>query len=917
MLIPDTLNAEWNAYIDIYRPDIHDQRYPDGQTRTIFGFNVNGDKIEKDGKEGAEETAKITYPLYLTFKALRELPNVPSANNTIRARIEAEIINSHQELKKESTGPITKTAPGADPLSPSERIAIEEEINQAVSRGEFAIFTINDAVRELLQSRGPPQIANILNDLDSGLVKLRAIDIGPYPGFLRKDTSKDRYVYAYTTKESNLVYINITTAFRFLFDSSFSYFLKESLEKLEKELTTKTKDLSKETDAAKQKDLQAKLSALEKDIRFLKEFPAAVLGQVIIHEYSEAVTSFSHEQASALEITLSSNYALTKGISDLDLFILDHAAREGALSYLVSLSGSSIPQSTLVEALRKLLFLHYRSSDIKAFFVNHVQEELRLAASGALKDIRSAVESSLGKSRINKGQDIRGVAYQYIPYKQEEVNAEIYYRLGRAAVSITRCVLGKEQLKIASGKDVRIHSKYLQQALISGIRSKGANVVDIGFKYTSTPMVSSAVYSYPDLDGAIQVTASHNDFSFNGVKFILGKENMSEELINKLFILAYHDDLDASLEGDYEQRDYWPLYQKEVADFIRERFTGVEGIDQERPFTGRRYAVEGVSGASGETFIPVLLGLGVKDSDIVRIHTRPNGYFPYHIPNPDEKPTKECLLSALKADPTIDSGVAFDSDGDRLFFGEKSGKNVTNHAIICMFALKIPGPMVVNSRTTMAAKETKLSRNEPFQKSKSGYVYVKDAGRKLKATAAVEESGHFMFSPTYVDDGMRSAGMVFAFIAQEGKSVNEIVKATTYPEFTMVTINPRLPSDLPKEDCLKFVQSFTKSEIPYFQANFTGIEILTIDGLLVEFAQDANRPWRGWFQFRQSLSEPTKLYIDYEATSAEGIRELNNILREALKRHEADLPKLSAVAAELSNEKIEARLPIKKDSARP
>ena len=90
----------------------------------------------------------------------------------------------------------------------------------------------------------------------------------------------------------------------------------------------------------------------------------------------------------------------------------------------------------------------------------------------------------------------------------------------------------------------------------------------------------------------------------------------------------------------------------------------------------------------------------------------------------------------------------------------------------------------------------------------------------------------------------------------------------------MISIKPRLPSDLAKEEALKIVQEFSAAEVDYFTNQVEDTRVITIDGLLVEFNQTDKRNYRGWFQFRQSLSEPTKLYLDFEATSIDGLKEI-------------------------------------------
>ncbi|MCM8827475.1 MAG: hypothetical protein NC904_08190, partial [Candidatus Omnitrophica bacterium] len=598
-------------YMDIFIPfvfttdSIRLNRRLERDTRPKEEGGDRGDSAEYVINELAD---KQFHEMYDAMKYIVELASRTSSVKTYIWR-QIDEYKSGIYVYKPQTSPITKTAPFTQDLTSDEVEFIESRLKGALNKGEAEVFTINDAVRELLRQRSPPELIKVLNDLEEGRVKLRALDIGPYPGFKRLNTKRDRYVYAYTTKEDGTFYINITTAFRFLFDKEFSYYLKDAIKKIEKEIATQEKTLGKATSEEVKRKTQQKIDALEKDKAFLEDYSTAVLTQIIVYEYIEAVLGLSHHRADQLEREFMSSYAQRKGLSDLDLFILDHAAKEGAIEYLFSLIGKEdIPQDTLKEYIQKTLFLHYLSSDIQTRFLNHQEAIVRESAGLALADIQKVVKSSLGEASIHKGQDIRGIAYQYIPYKQEELCYEVYYRLGRAIASVMKEELNKGEISIGVGKDVRIHSSYLQRALIEGLISKGVNVIDIGFKYTTTPMVSNVVYSWSELDGALQVTASHNDFTYNGLKIIFGKENMSEELISKTFGEAYNDELgyQDSPKGSYRQRDYWLDYKQEVIDFIHKQFEEIEGIDRERPLKGRKYAVEGVNGANGEIFVEIL-----------------------------------------------------------------------------------------------------------------------------------------------------------------------------------------------------------------------------------------------------------------------------------------------------------------------
>src|SRR5947208_11712793 len=235
---------------------------------------------------------------------------------------------------------------------------------------------------------------------------------------------------------------------------------------------------------------------------------------------------------------------------------------------------------------------------------------------------------------ILREYDIRGIVGSTLT----EADA---YALGR-----TYAALAKDEgaARIAVGRDGRTHSGMLEAALIRGLTEGGIDVMQIGMG--PSPMLYFATH-YLDVDGGIQVTGSHNPADYNGFKLLLNGRSV--------FGAEIQDIGRRSAAGD------WTAGNGRVEDIdIREAYVNrlLEG------FSGKGFRIgwDAGNGAAG----PILDMLVERlPGQHYAIFTHVDGRFPNHHPDP----TVEANLSDLKqlvADKSLDFGIAFDGDGDRI-----------------------------------------------------------------------------------------------------------------------------------------------------------------------------------------------------------------------------------------------------------
>ncbi|HNX91409.1 MAG TPA: hypothetical protein PKG81_06105, partial [Candidatus Omnitrophota bacterium] len=579
-------------------------------------------------------------------------------------------------------------------------------------------------------------------------------------------------------------------------------------------------------------------------------------------------------------------------------------------------------KNALVSAVAKALYLDFSLDEIEKYKFDpnaDMKEAAAKAEEMTMATIDSSLKAAAKKGGIYKGQDLRGVAAVDSLDDAVEINYEVAFRLGQSLAKTVMEKSGKSNPTIGVGKDVRISSPKIQKAFIKGVREAGGNVRDFGFPYMSTPMASFAAGYFTDLDAAVEITASHNDWRYGGVKVVFGKENMkSKDLQVVTARAAEKSELPvAKKRGTVEVVDLMTPYRQ----YVKEKFISLLG--SEEPFKGLTIAVDGAGGVYG-FFADIVEELGGK---AIRVNCTPNGYYPSHIPNPVEPSGIKELVGIVKDNPGS-IGVSFDSDGDRIAFVAEGGREVSNNEILCLLAQGTDKPMVINSRATLGVYDEMIKSGSYAKKARAGYAFIKQMARSLGSDVAGEESGHFMFGPDFVDDGIMTAGRIFGVIARkqdsEGKNFAMSANETGYNKY--VSMIDRIKVELKKQsEKNKAIpndqwKDINQSIINKLIADFSSPEAAKkgfwldpavkkdvwkdetkidgeVDGCMVFFGRQENGLPKGWALYRPSLSQPDKVYIDIEADTPQNAAllaaELRTALAKAIEGEDADLGSLT------------------------
>jgi phosphomannomutase len=356
--------------------------------------------------------------------------------------------------------------------------------------------------------------------------------------------------------------------------------------------------------------------------------------------------------------------------------------------------------------------------------------------------------------KVFKAYDVRGL----YPDDLDEAGG---YAIGRGYVEQF------EPRRIAVGRDMRLSSPQMAAAVIRGAAEAGAEVLDLGL--VGTEMVYFAVGEL-ELDGGIEVTASHNPKEYTGLKIVrrgalpVGGESGLLDVRDRAMA---SESRPGAVEGRVSTYDIWPAYVDRVMSFI-----DVSSIRR------LKVVIDAANGMAGAMLPPVLERLPI---DVVRCYFDPDGSFPNHEPNPLLPENREFIV-AKTLEEGADLGVAFDGDADRCFFVDDRGEFVPGDFATALFAetvlAKEPGAKIIyDVRASWAVPETIERAGGIPLVNRVGHAYIKHRMRKDGAAFGGEVSGHYYFREfSQADSGVVPFLLMLELVSKSGKKLSELLK---------------------------------------------------------------------------------------------------------------------------------------------
>jgi phosphomannomutase len=423
-------------------------------------------------------------------------------------------------------------------------------------------------------------------------------------------------------------------------------------------------------------------------------------------------------------------------------------------------------------------------------------------------------------SQIFKAYDVRGV----VP---DELDDDVTRRIGAAFAAWSSAT------RIAVGHDCRLSSPELAAAIREGMRSQGADVIDLGL--ASTDLVYFASGS---LDvAAVMLTASHNPPQWNGIKFCLaGATPVGEDSgLAEIRALAERDLAPAAPRGSEERRDLLDAYVDHVLSFV--------DAEAMRPLT---VVADTANGMGGLVVPAVFERLPVK---LVHLFPELDGTFPNHPADPIDPENQRDVKAAVRAEHA-DAGLAFDGDADRVFVVDERAEGVGGSEITALVAVAMlerhPGAKIVhNLICSWAVPEVIREHGGEPVRTRVGHSFIKAVMAETGAVFGGEHSGHYYFRDNYrADSGLIAAVVVLQQLSRSEVPLSELL-APYHRYVSSGEINSRVGD---KEGTIERVAHA-----------FPGGREDRLDGLTVEFDD-----W--WFNVRPSNTE-SLLRLNVEARS--------------------------------------------------
>jgi phosphomannomutase len=424
-----------------------------------------------------------------------------------------------------------------------------------------------------------------------------------------------------------------------------------------------------------------------------------------------------------------------------------------------------------------------------------------------------------------KAYDVRGIY-------PTELDEDGGYRIGRAFVEQF------ETERIAVGRDMRVSSPSMAEAVREGAADGGADVLDLGL--VATEMLYFAVGEL-GLDGGIAVTASHNPKDYTGMKIVrrgalpVGGDSGLLEVRDRATAGAWRD----AKRGEIRSEDIWDRFVERVLSFV--------DVSALKPL---RIVIDAANGMAGVMLPPVLDRLPTLD--VVRCYFEPDGTFPNHEPNPLLPENRAFIISKTR-DEGADFGVAYDGDADRCFFVDDTGEFVPGDFVTALFAesflAKEPGGKIIyDVRASWAVPEAITRAGGEALMNRVGHAFIKQRMREDDAVFGGEVSAHYYFRDfVQADSGTVPFLLMCELVSRRGK-LSEILAPFRERYFITGEINTPV-ADVPVK--------LTELEDRFG----AGARVSHLDGLSVD-AED----WH--FNVRPSNTEPL-LRLNLEARTKE------------------------------------------------
>lgn len=429
---------------------------------------------------------------------------------------------------------------------------------------------------------------------------------------------------------------------------------------------------------------------------------------------------------------------------------------------------------------------------------------------------------------IFKAYDIRGVY-------GKNLTEEVATAVGKAFPKVV------ETTQVIVGRDGRVSSPAMKDALVKGLTSVGVSVIDVGQVSTDMYYYACATKNLP----GIMVTASHNPKEYNGFKmvreipYLLSGDEGIQDIRTIIETDAYP--AESSTPGSVEQ---WS-----IMDGFVEKIASLVDIAALKPM---RVIADTANGMVGPSLTELFKR--IPQVELTPMYFEVDGTFPNHGGDPLQEENRRELMDRVSAED-YDLGFLFDPDGDRFFCIDNQGRFVSGDfmtAILASYFLdKQPGASIVyDIRASLAVKDTVLEKGGTPIYNRVGHSYIKKTMKDRNAIFGGEVTGHYYFTEFFgCDSGLAPMMYLMDLLSRTDRSLAEILDEYGSKYHISGEINSKV-ADVPA----------TIARVKEHYAP-DAKEVIEIDGITCEMGD-----WR--FNVRGSNTEPL-IRLNLEATSPE------------------------------------------------
>ncbi|MDO4711935.1 MAG: phosphomannomutase/phosphoglucomutase [Peptostreptococcaceae bacterium] len=481
---------------------------------------------------------------------------------------------------------------------------------------------------------------------------------------------------------------------------------------------------------------------------------------------------------------------------------------------------------------------------------------------------------------LQNGTDIRGIALENDVRPVNMTNDDIRAIAG----GILRWLMSRSNnktntLRIAIGMDSRVTGPKIKELLMEEFSRHCVSIVDCGLA-TTPAIFMTTIWEEYSCNCGIMITASHLPYYYNGLKIFTSAGATERSDIREILTFAsecYDSIEETEGRGQVRTMELLEDYSNHLVRNI------IKATGMSKPLEGMRVIVDAGNGSGGFFASKVLATLGADTTGSRFLD--PDGMFPNHEPNPENKEAMESISSAVLKHHA-DLGIIFDTDVDRAAIVTDDGMEVNRNSLIALISDIVlrehPGSVIVtDSITSDGLTEFIHRRGGIHHRFKRGYKNVINEAKRINAEGerisclAIETSGHAALAENhFLDDGTYLIAKLLieaSRLHQEGKKLQSLIQDLKRPqesvEYRIGIVEPDFKAY--GEGVLERFRTFAQSQNGWdiVSPNFEGVKV--------------NVP-SGWILMRMSLHEPV-MPVNIELENGDLLGEVIDKLKDFVK----------------------------------